>query len=251
MVAVSATCNDHGPMRDVRQFFRQNPQVLVLLVICLVLGLGTFLAVMFGLVSAHSGTNTGEPSGSITPVAAAVRAAIGLYAASVTPVVRSRLAVRSAVVRRASRAARRSARARRNRCPRSRAPARCSGPDGLAPSRPGGSAPSAAGGGEDGAARRPAGRRGCPRSGSARRASDLKKTGTYVRESRGRVGRRPDRAAVAGPLGAAGLVQPPARAVRRRGADRSRDSRRQLLRPQSPATTTRRAWFAPARSRRR
>ena len=65
-------------MRDVRKFFRENPQVLVLLVICIVLGLGTFLAVIFGLVSAHSGTNTGEPSGSITGFAAALRAAIVL-----------------------------------------------------------------------------------------------------------------------------------------------------------------------------
>jgi hypothetical protein len=32
-------------------------------VICLVLGLGTFLAVVFGLVAAGSDTTTGEPSG--------------------------------------------------------------------------------------------------------------------------------------------------------------------------------------------
>ena len=52
-------------MRDVVKFFRANPQVFVLLVICVVLGLGTFLAVLFGLVSASPGTNTGEPSGAI------------------------------------------------------------------------------------------------------------------------------------------------------------------------------------------
>ena len=46
-----------------KPFFRENPQVLVLLVICLVLGLGTFLAVVFGIVSAGSTTPTGEPSG--------------------------------------------------------------------------------------------------------------------------------------------------------------------------------------------
>lgn len=52
-------------MRDIVSFFRANPQVLVLLLICLVLGLGTFLAVIFGLVSSGPGTNSGEPSGSI------------------------------------------------------------------------------------------------------------------------------------------------------------------------------------------
>src|SRR5437588_8497958 len=53
-------------MQDVWKFLRSNPQVLVLLIICLVLGLGAFLAVMFGLLSAKSGTTTGEPSGVIT-----------------------------------------------------------------------------------------------------------------------------------------------------------------------------------------
>jgi hypothetical protein len=52
-------------MRDVVKFFRANPQVFVLLVICIVLGLGTFLAVLFGLVTAKPGTNSGEPSGAI------------------------------------------------------------------------------------------------------------------------------------------------------------------------------------------
>jgi hypothetical protein len=49
-------------------FFRANPQVFVLLVICVVLGLGTFLAVVFGLISAGSSTATGEPSGLVAPV---------------------------------------------------------------------------------------------------------------------------------------------------------------------------------------
>jgi hypothetical protein len=44
---------------------RENPQVLVLLLICLVLGLGTFLAVIFGLLSSGPGTTNGEPSGSL------------------------------------------------------------------------------------------------------------------------------------------------------------------------------------------
>ena len=52
-------------MHDVAKFFRANPQVLVLVVICLVLGFGTFLAVILGLFSADSSTTTGEPSGVI------------------------------------------------------------------------------------------------------------------------------------------------------------------------------------------
>ncbi len=59
-------------MHGVRQFMRANPQVLVLLVICLVLGIGTFLAVMLGLVSAGSGGPSGEPAGSLGLLHAAV-----------------------------------------------------------------------------------------------------------------------------------------------------------------------------------
>ena len=57
-------------MRDVSNFFRANPQVLVLVVICVVLGLGTFLAVVFGLLSSRSTTTSGEPSGAVTLVSA-------------------------------------------------------------------------------------------------------------------------------------------------------------------------------------
>ncbi len=54
-------------MHDLRRFFRQNPQVLVLLVICVVLGLGTFLIVVFGLATAGKNAQpNGEPSGAIT-----------------------------------------------------------------------------------------------------------------------------------------------------------------------------------------
>jgi hypothetical protein len=63
-------------MRDVVSFFRTNPQVFVLLVICVVLGLGTFLAVIFGLLSSPSGSATGEPSGAVL----AIRAASGWVA---------------------------------------------------------------------------------------------------------------------------------------------------------------------------
>jgi hypothetical protein len=52
-------------MRDIAKFIRENPQVAVLLLICLVLGVGTFLAVIFGLLSSGHVTNSGEPSGSI------------------------------------------------------------------------------------------------------------------------------------------------------------------------------------------
>jgi hypothetical protein len=47
------------------KFFRSNPQALALLIVCLILGLGTFLVVIFGLVSAGSSTTNGEPSGAI------------------------------------------------------------------------------------------------------------------------------------------------------------------------------------------
>ncbi len=52
-------------MHGVIKYFRANPQVLALVLICLVLGLGTFLAVIIALVSAGSATTSGEPSGLI------------------------------------------------------------------------------------------------------------------------------------------------------------------------------------------
>jgi hypothetical protein len=53
-----------------RAFFRANPQVLVLVILCLVLGLGTFLVVVFGLLTAGSSRTTGEPSGAIAVLSA-------------------------------------------------------------------------------------------------------------------------------------------------------------------------------------
>jgi hypothetical protein len=50
-------------MHDMVKFFRSNPQALALLVICVVLGLGTFAAVIFGLISSGSTTTSGEPAG--------------------------------------------------------------------------------------------------------------------------------------------------------------------------------------------
>jgi hypothetical protein len=51
-------------MRDVRKFLRANPQVLVLLVICLVLGIGTFILVLVGVVDSGSNAVSGDPNGS-------------------------------------------------------------------------------------------------------------------------------------------------------------------------------------------
>jgi hypothetical protein len=54
-------------MHELRRFFKANPQVLVLLLICLVLGIGTFLAVLFGVLTSKSTTSSGEPEGSAGP----------------------------------------------------------------------------------------------------------------------------------------------------------------------------------------
>ncbi len=52
-------------MHEIRDFLRANPQVLVLLVVCLVLGIGTFIAVMIGVIGAGSTTTSGEPGGAL------------------------------------------------------------------------------------------------------------------------------------------------------------------------------------------
>jgi hypothetical protein len=59
-------------MDDLRQFFRNNPQALVLLIITVVLGLGTFIAVIIALASAGSTTTDGEPSDALWLLHAAV-----------------------------------------------------------------------------------------------------------------------------------------------------------------------------------
>ncbi len=58
-------------MHDVIKFLRANPQALALLVICVVLGVGTFIAVIIALVTAPSDQTTGEPSGVIIGAQAA------------------------------------------------------------------------------------------------------------------------------------------------------------------------------------
>jgi hypothetical protein len=52
-------------MHDMRAFLRANPQALMLLIICVVLGLGTFLVVMVALITSGSDKTTGDPSGVI------------------------------------------------------------------------------------------------------------------------------------------------------------------------------------------
>ena len=52
-------------MRGLTAFFRRNPQAFVLLIICLVLGVGTFVAVLLAIAGAGAGTPSGEPSGVI------------------------------------------------------------------------------------------------------------------------------------------------------------------------------------------
>lgn len=47
------------------KYFRANPQVFVLLVICVVLGLGTFIAVLIAIAQTGATTPSGEPSGAI------------------------------------------------------------------------------------------------------------------------------------------------------------------------------------------
>lgn len=61
-------------MQGVIKFFRANPQAFVLLIICVVLGLGTFIAVMVALATDPSGQTTGDPSGLILGTHAALTA---------------------------------------------------------------------------------------------------------------------------------------------------------------------------------
>ena len=53
-------------VRGLIAYFRENPQVFVLLVVCVVLGLGTFIAVIISLITAGNTQTTGEPSGVIS-----------------------------------------------------------------------------------------------------------------------------------------------------------------------------------------
>ncbi len=53
-------------MRGLIAYFRENPQAFVLLVVCVVLGLGTFIAVIISLIASGNTQTTGEPSGVIS-----------------------------------------------------------------------------------------------------------------------------------------------------------------------------------------
>lgn len=57
-------------MQQLIRFLRANPQAFVLVVICVVLGLGTFVAVLIAIAGSGSSQPSGEPSGLIAPVAA-------------------------------------------------------------------------------------------------------------------------------------------------------------------------------------
>jgi hypothetical protein len=59
-------------MQGVIKYFRANPQALVLVVICVVLGLGTFIAVLVALASSPNGQTNGYPEGVIQAAHAAV-----------------------------------------------------------------------------------------------------------------------------------------------------------------------------------
>ncbi|MFZ0091013.1 MAG: hypothetical protein WAL63_16015 [Solirubrobacteraceae bacterium] len=56
-----------------KNFFRSNPQAFILLLICVVLGLGTFIAVLVALAQSSNGTPSGEPSGVIMLVGGLLR----------------------------------------------------------------------------------------------------------------------------------------------------------------------------------
>ncbi len=53
-------------MRDLVNFFRRNPQALALLLICVILGLGTFVAVLIAVASSGKTTGPGYPNGVVS-----------------------------------------------------------------------------------------------------------------------------------------------------------------------------------------
>ncbi|MDQ2761097.1 MAG: hypothetical protein M3Y17_11895 [Actinomycetota bacterium] len=52
-------------MRKIAELLRANPQLALLLAITIVLGVGTFLAVVLSLAGSGHGAVAGQPSGSI------------------------------------------------------------------------------------------------------------------------------------------------------------------------------------------
>jgi hypothetical protein len=59
---LDAACEHPSAMQGLIRYLRANPQAFVLLVICVVLGLGTFVAVLIAIAGSSNGTPTGEPS---------------------------------------------------------------------------------------------------------------------------------------------------------------------------------------------
>jgi len=53
-------------MHNVVDFFRRNPQALVLLIICVLLGVGTFIAVLISIAGSSNHSGPGYPNGAVT-----------------------------------------------------------------------------------------------------------------------------------------------------------------------------------------
>ena len=53
-------------MHNIIEFFRRNPQALALLIICVVLGIGTFIAVLIAIAGSSTHTGPGYPNGAVT-----------------------------------------------------------------------------------------------------------------------------------------------------------------------------------------
>jgi hypothetical protein len=53
-------------MQGIVEFFRRNPQAFVLLVICVVLGVGTFIAILIAIASSPTHKGPGYPNGLVT-----------------------------------------------------------------------------------------------------------------------------------------------------------------------------------------
>jgi hypothetical protein len=65
----AATCHDFG-VHPLIRWFRANPQAFLLLLICVVLGLGTFIAVVIAIAGSGGPQISGDPSGLIAPLTA-------------------------------------------------------------------------------------------------------------------------------------------------------------------------------------
>jgi hypothetical protein len=53
-------------MHKIVEFFRRNPQALALLIICIVLGVGTFIAVLVAIAGSSNHSGPGYPNGAVT-----------------------------------------------------------------------------------------------------------------------------------------------------------------------------------------